>query len=435
MGRGRSGVVTTLPSTDLDSSQACEDFRSGRVRAPHRRSSSPVSRNFDDFHCRADNAECVNEEGQLSWHLADGFAALYAAGGEYDGIFAVWDWRALPGTTEWQGTAPAESPCSAVKQMGTSAFVGGVDDGMYAAFAMDWHANNFWASKVAHPTPISARKMVAFFDDMIVYLGANVTASGGSAGSTVATTLNQCNLRGNVTSSLQNSPYATGVHNLTGATWVAHDGFTYVPLPQTDGSPQGTTPVNMQMSNILQNGSWHSINLPTKFEPTSAPVFKLQIVHGLNPSGASYAYAVIPEGARTAASRVHSTGGLVDVVVVSNTGLAQAVLNTGSPSQLQAVFYAAGGVHGGTGWTVSVDTPVIVLIRELQDGSIGFSVSSPSQDAGTVQLTIDRALRSSSGGALNCAPQAAGNTSVVTVQLPSDDAAGSSVVGQCSKAS
>ena len=122
------------------------------------------------------NAECVNLEGLQSWHLADGVNPLYVdgkllralascrvggvallcpvvsvscvlmvtwvhgvvySGREYDGIFPVWDWVRLPGTTEWS----AGSPCNTCigGQKGLTKLVGGTSTGMYGATAMQLH--------------------------------------------------------------------------------------------------------------------------------------------------------------------------------------------------------------------------------------------------------------------------------------------------------
>ena len=118
------------------------------------------------------NAECVNLEGLQSWHLADGVNPVYvdgrtnacllcasqwaswvchgtgahrmsavvcwpAVGREYDGIFPVWDWSRLPGTTEWTGGVPC-TPCSSPLR-GTTKLVGGSSTGMYGAAAMQLH--------------------------------------------------------------------------------------------------------------------------------------------------------------------------------------------------------------------------------------------------------------------------------------------------------
>ncbi len=60
-------------------------------------------------------------------HIADGSTLVYVDGREYDGIFPVWVWTQIPGTTEWMGGSPA-TPCGWT-QRGTTALVGGASTG------------------------------------------------------------------------------------------------------------------------------------------------------------------------------------------------------------------------------------------------------------------------------------------------------------------
>ena len=72
------------------------------------------------------NAETCNGEGLRIHNTADGTTIVKHYGDEYTGIFPVWDWRRVPGTTaEIVDTPLAGDP----RYKGTAGFVGGVSDG------------------------------------------------------------------------------------------------------------------------------------------------------------------------------------------------------------------------------------------------------------------------------------------------------------------
>lgn len=68
--------------------------------------------------------------------LADGVMNVYLDGTEFEDVYPMWDWHLVPGTTEHQtGTAYT---CSGVRDVTSTAWVGGVSDGMYGASTMDF---------------------------------------------------------------------------------------------------------------------------------------------------------------------------------------------------------------------------------------------------------------------------------------------------------
>ena len=73
---------------------------------------------------RTENAECVNKENLLGEYLADGAAFTYIDGDEYESIFAVWDWRKVPGVLARQ--EHTTSPACHFESKGITDFVGGV---------------------------------------------------------------------------------------------------------------------------------------------------------------------------------------------------------------------------------------------------------------------------------------------------------------------
>ena len=253
------------------------------------------------------------------------------------GIFPVWNWTRLPGITAWQN-APPETPCSTVKQLGRSKFVGGISDGSVGAAAFDFHANDFYhdssvsspptdfnpdvdvdTDDLSLPGPIAARKSWFFFDGGFVALGANITAqgpqsSGNAVVPVVTTSANQALLHGDVTIS-NGSKLLAGTHDVSSAAWVHHADVGYVPLTVTQPRRSGgtgsssSTKKHAQIHDnddnttaiILatvgaQTGAWSLLNPAQSNETVSADVFSLDFVHGPSPRGARYVVSATRPG-------------------------------------------------------------------------------------------------------------------------------------------
>ncbi|MFV0594018.1 MAG: polysaccharide lyase family 8 super-sandwich domain-containing protein [Draconibacterium sp.] len=128
--------------------------------------------------------EPYNSEGLKNHHKADGANYILVTGLEYLNIAPVFDWQKIPGTTVLQ---KAElPPPDEIQKDGLTDFVGAVTDGMYGAVVLDF--------KSPHD-PLSAKKAWFFFDKEYVCLGAAIKAQSNLS---VATTLNQCLLHGDV---------------------------------------------------------------------------------------------------------------------------------------------------------------------------------------------------------------------------------------------
>jgi len=299
----------------------------------------------------------INGENKKSHHLADGAIYLARDGQEYVGIYTVWDWHRIPGTTIEQNTLLEPRK---VSHRGTTRFVGGVSDGMYGAAAMDLAAG-----------ALHAQKAWFYFDREIVCLGAGIECA---TGNPVLTSLNQCLLRGAVvTSANPTEELPKGERNLAGAKWVWHDGIGYV-FP---------TAATVQVRNDKQTGSLLDVG-PGSPEPVSKDVFSLWIDHGVAPQKGSYAYIMVPS--ITAAQAATMAAAPLPLEVTSNTPQLQAVWHNGL-QMLAASFREAGQVSAG-GMTVGVDQPCLLLLRR-SGSSLRISVSNPQNDAtAAVNVTI-----------------------------------------------
>jgi chondroitin AC lyase len=182
---------------------------------------------------RTVGTESLNGENRRGFWLPFGVTFVARKGSEYAGIFPVWDWAHLPGTT-----APDDVPSMGSYVSQKNSFVGGVSDGMYGASAM--------RLDIEGGRSIHAHKSWFFFDDEFVALGSGISSVEPVA---VTTTLNQCLLYGGV-DRRQLKMCQLVSHALSDASWVLHDGIGYV-FPAR---------ANIRLKNDYQNGSWSSIN-------------------------------------------------------------------------------------------------------------------------------------------------------------------------------
>jgi len=124
------------------------------------------------------------------------------------------------------------------RRMGKTFFVGGVSNGEYGLAAFELQRDG-----------LSARKSRFFFDDEYVCLGAGIA---GDSDAPVVTTLNQCNLAGDVLVAKGDRvrKLDSDTHLLDNPDWLWHDEVGYVLL----------APGAVRLRNAPQRGSWWEIN-------------------------------------------------------------------------------------------------------------------------------------------------------------------------------
>jgi chondroitin AC lyase len=271
---------------------------------------------------RVIGAELVNRENLSGYHTADGALYLYREGGEYEDIFPVWDWRKLPGVTCAQTALPAFKVSFVNRD-----FVGGVSDGVDGCCALDYVRDG-----------LRAKKAWFFGGDTVVCLGADIA---GQAPATVATTLNQCLLRGTVRVAGETQALAPGSHTLTGIPSVEHDGWRYT-LLEAGVLHLETGPVT---------GNWHRVfdNPDSPQADVTKKIFTLWLDHGRNPQAAHYAYAVAP------ASTV------APIRVLENSATKQAVLLP--DTNVGIVFWSASDLILPDGRRIASDEPCLLLVE------------------------------------------------------------------------
>lgn len=317
------------------------------------------------FSSRNNNMEMpYNEEGLMNHYYADGSNFISRTGREYFNIFPMFDWRKIPGTTVLQ--KPELPPENEIQKEGLTDFVGAVSDGNYGAATFDF--------KSPHDT-LKAKKAWFFFDKEYVCLGAGISSPSNFP---VATTLNQCLLRGDVImmSGKTKTVLKQGVWVLENVRWILHDSVAYL-FPEA---------VNVNLANKAATGNWFKINHQSdspKKEVTK-DVFKLWIDHGKQPENRSYQYIVVPSTSESEMSDITNNR---HIDILSNNSDLQAVRNS-ELNLCQIIFYRAGSIKITPGIKIGIDSPGIVMIKTQEQTIKRISVSDPTRKLDKIHLTV-----------------------------------------------
>jgi chondroitin AC lyase len=305
-----------------------------------------------------------NSEGLKNHHLGDGANFISRTGQEYREIFPVYDWQKIPGTTVVQ--KPSLPSPEEITKAGLTDFVGGVNDGIYGAAAFDF---------LSPHDPLTARKAWFFFDEEFVSLGAGISSGGEYP---VATTLNQCLLRGEVVVSAREGRFnmQQDDHELESVKWIHHDSIAYVfPYPQ-----------NVRLSNKTASGTWRSINRQqwATDEEVQEDVFKLWIDHGHNPDKVQYACIVVP-GIKVDQAENYRKDSRIQIL--SNTPKLQAVEHAGLQIA-QIVFYEPGELTLTGGVKVKSETPGLLMVHTSEGSIKKLTIADPTGKLDSFRMKI-----------------------------------------------
>ncbi|QRP49012.1 polysaccharide lyase 8 family protein [Amycolatopsis sp. FDAARGOS 1241] len=314
---------------------------------------------------RISRYESINGMNQHGWYVGDGvlYVFLPNAKGHYsDAYWPTVDPLLLPGATTKTG------PTGALQStpMSTKAHVGGVRwDARHGAWAMDF---------VSLDGTLTAKKSWFFTPAGIVCLGAGITDASGRQ---VRTTIENRNLGENGGGVLladarviSSQPGKTTA--LRNPRWLHLDDVGgYVLLDNA----------NVTALREDRTGVWRDIDTGANTKGTTDPYTrryqKLVIEHGVKPTDAKYAYAVLP-----AASMVGTVASVLAWRVRANTSTVQAIRlwdNT-----LLANFYKADTVD-----EVTVSGPASVALGRSGSGW-QLAVSDPTQLQDSVRVTVRR---------------------------------------------
>lgn len=341
---------------------------------------------------RVSGAETVNSENIQGYHMGDGVLMVYRKGNEFEDIFPVWDWKRVPGITCFQDKAPLPQLTSGGYHI-NSDFVGGVSDENDGVAAFHYIRDS-----------LNAFKSYFFMDDIIVCLGAGISTLRKDP---VATSVNQCLLKGNVVAH-QNNKMVTlneGSHLMNEAKWILHDSIGYY-FPGK---------VNINIENTVKEGAWNRVTAPTPYRKVSSKVFSLWIDHGIAPQDAGYVYYVVPNASVNTMNNIQKT-----VTVNVNTSSVQSV----SYKNIEGIiFYSPSSCNFKNKLMVSANQACVVLFSQ-KDGKQQISVSDPTHFLKAIKLSINGKY---SANAVNSTFDQAANLTIFEISLPQGPEAGKSV--------
>ncbi|WP_226672056.1 polysaccharide lyase family 8 super-sandwich domain-containing protein [Rossellomorea aquimaris] len=275
-----------------------------------------------------------NGEGINNRHMADGANLFYLKGNGYAGIFPVWDWRKIPGTTVVHSDEKKE-PLSG-ENNDTFMF----SDGKNGVSAMNMKYQE-----------LSAKKSWFFFGDTIVALGADIHSESKHP---IVTTVDQriwnSPVETSETSTLDDSTHKT----IDKPSWIYHDGIGYL-------FPGNNDRIHLMLNK--REASWNKINQRYKGEPqVKENVLSLWINHGHNPESNRYQYIVVPGATKEEFNAVKKDS---PIEIIRNDQDVQAVENT-KLQLTEAVFWNADTLKTPDGSFISMNQAGIIQLK--QDG-------------------------------------------------------------------
>ncbi len=343
-----------------------------------------------------------NSEGFLNHHKGDGSNYISRTGDEYYDISPVVDYQKIPGTTVLQ--KPTLPIPSEVQKLGLTDFVGAVTDGLYGAAAFDF--------KSPHD-PLVARKAWFFFDQEYVCLGAGISSR---VELPVATTINQCLLRGDVIVSTESekTTIEKDEKEFNNIDWIYHDGIGYV-------FPKST---NVNIKNTISTGSWWSINKQSSSpkDEVNLDIFQVWINHGEKPSNETYEYIVVPA---TTIEEMDNQVSHNNIEILSNTPYLQAVKNN-ALNITQIVFYKAGEIQITENLKLIADSPGIIMVKTNGAMLIELSAADPNRKLGKMHISVSAKIEKHTDNINAIWDENRGMTGI-SIQLPQGDYTGKSV--------
>ena len=312
---------------------------------------------------RTERSENGNGQNLLGYFLADGGTSITVTGDEYYNIFPTWNWAMIPGTTARNGTMPRPAAWGTA---GSTSFVGGVSDTTRGASVYDMNSNG-----------TQAKKAWFFFDEEVVCLGAGINSTGTGE---VNTTLNQCFLKGDVTTFSQSNELTVHTgntlnQNSNNLKWILHGKIGYV-IPNGSNS-------NIGLSALPRTGKWSDISSGESANMVTNNVFTLWVKHGAPSVNSNYAYIVVPN--KNTAEEMNNYVGKNDIAILSNTSQIQA----GRHNNLNLhsfIFHSANQTFANDTISVNADKACLLMVQPMANGKIRLHVSDPTKTQ--TQITI-----------------------------------------------
>jgi chondroitin AC lyase len=277
--------------------------------------------------CNLLASESVNWENLKCWYLGDGVQYIYTDGKDYDGVFPVYEWDKIPGTTvETKPMKVLDQKQHIAVDGSSSSACGGISDGIIGAAAMELVRDD-----------LTARKAWFCFEGEVVSLGSNITCGGCFP---VLTTVNQMLKRGTVSVNRnRRSETEDYVYD-----WVGHHKIAYL-----FGEDE-----QVRINVGEQTGDWNDITYdrsgvrPEEDMPCSSEMVTIWIEHGIKPDNNCYEYKIVPwQEGEIPKSQTE---------VLANTGKVQAAAQG---DFMLAVFWEPGELEF-RGQKIIVDEPCVI---------------------------------------------------------------------------
>ncbi|QUQ65599.1 polysaccharide lyase 8 family protein [Kutzneria sp. CA-103260] len=297
-----------------------------------------------------------NGENLRGWHTNAGMLYWWGSDDQYsDAFWPTVDPYRLPGTTVstrkladgYGGAWGAPKPAAT--------FAGGATDGVFAAVGQDVRGLG---------STLVAKKSWFCLDDIVVCLGAGITATDGVPVETI----------------VDNRRVSTEALVVDGQKQPRTDGWSRqlrrARIATVDDTasylfPGGAT---VNAARISRTGAWHDINTSSSTQPITRDYLTLWFDHGVDPVNATYSYVLMPGGGRPQLRLLPR--------IIANTATVQAIEDPAT-NTIAATFFAA-----GTASPLHVDAPCSVLIRR-QGRTLTVAVSDPTQTASSITVTYE----------------------------------------------
>lgn len=315
-------------------------------------------------------SEALGLDGNNQYYMGNGLA-IYTDGQEYIDAPKVWDWDRIPGLTAVQSddNVPAmpSNAYGANTNYGYNSFHGVASDGEYGFAASDYY--DVYGE-------VDAKKSYFLFDDEVVALGAGLKSVSSNP---LYTSMNQCNLDGDVTYSVGGEVKTLEEETkltVENAEWIYHDNIGYI------------TPGEQTVSFANKSQTGNGLRIGDEREPyVTKGIFSAGIEHGTNPRGGAYTYILVPgESMEYVAEYAKNP----KVQILRNDTAIQAVYHP-ELEILQAVFRKAGELEFADGKKISVDRPCMIMVRKIASG-YEVVMQNPEQTYITVNFGINEKM-------------------------------------------
>ncbi|MET4158297.1 polysaccharide lyase 8 family protein [Agromyces sp. PvR057] len=314
-----------------------------------------------------------NGENLRGWHGSNGMVSWWGVGGAHGAQYSDHYWPTvdpyrLPGTTVSlkplaDGAGPAWGG-----SMPTTSWAGGASDGRVAAVGM---------TLTGLQSTLGGKKSWFVVDDAILCLGANISSTDGAGVTSVIDNraVGQGGANALVVDGVARVATAGSSYTAAGPAWAhleGHGGYVFLAPGQQVG-----------VQRTDRAGAWKTINTGGSTVSATRRYVSLYLAHGQDPSGAAYAYAMLP-AASSATTQARATGAWASVL--QNDRFAQAVSVPSAGATLVNFWEVPTAPIAG----LSVTKPASVTVRV--DGTTAtIALADPKQAETTIDLVWSRA--------------------------------------------